>query len=133
MLRMVATDNRRASTRPSEIAAQERDAGAFDRYIRAAAHRDADVGRGQRRRVIDAIADHGDAAAFGAQPLHHLALLLGQYAASISSIPSWEASARGRRIVAGEHHDAQAFTAQRRKCEFEAEWVTSPSPACRER
>jgi hypothetical protein len=60
MLRMVATDNRRFSTRPSEIAAQERDAGAFDRYIRAA--------------------DHGDAAAFGAQPLHHLALLLGEYA-----------------------------------------------------
>ena len=61
---------------PHEIAGQQRDARALDRHVRAAAHGDADIGGGQRRRVIDAVADHGDAAALVAQPEHHLALAL---------------------------------------------------------
>ena len=114
MLRMVATDSRRARTRPDQVAGQKRDAGAFDRDIGAAAHGDADIGRGQRRRVIDAVADHGDAAAFAAKPLHHLALALRQHA-GLDLVDAERSGhrARGGEIVAGQHHDAQAVVAQR--------------------
>ena len=43
------------------VAAHQRDAGGVHRHVGAGAHGDADVGRGQRRRVVDAVADHRDA------------------------------------------------------------------------
>ena len=51
----------------AEIAFHQRDAGARDRHLGAGAHRDADIGRGQRGGVIHAVAGHGDDAAFGLQ------------------------------------------------------------------
>ena len=39
------------------------------------AHRDADIGARQRRRVVDAVAGHGDHPSGGAQPLDHRVLL----------------------------------------------------------
>ena len=69
MLRIVACDSRRARDDAPEVAAEQRHARAFDRDIRARAHRDADVGGGERRRVVDAVAGHGDDAALLAQAL----------------------------------------------------------------
>ncbi len=47
-----------------EVALEQRDAGALDGDVGAGAHGDADIGRGQRRRVVDAVARHRDDAAF---------------------------------------------------------------------
>ena len=71
---------RRARARDAgEIAFDQRDAGALHRDIGAGAHGDADIGLGERRRVVDAVAGHGDDAAFAAQPPHDRVLLLGQH------------------------------------------------------
>ena len=60
MLRITARDSRRARTSPCKIALQQRHAGALDGDVGARAHGDADVGGGQRRRVVDPVAGHGD-------------------------------------------------------------------------
>ena len=46
-----------------EIALEQGDPRALDRHVGAGAHGNADIGRGQRRRVVDAVAGHGDLAA----------------------------------------------------------------------
>src|SRR3546814_10057622 len=51
-----------------EVALEQGHARAFHRNIGAMPHRDADIRRRQRRRVIDPIARHGDDAAFLFQP-----------------------------------------------------------------
>ena len=59
---------------------QQRDAGALDRDVGAGAHGDADVGGGERGRVVDAVARHGDDAALAAAARSTTALLsLGQH------------------------------------------------------
>ena len=55
----------------ARVAAHQRDAGGLHRHVGAGRHGDADVGRGQRRRVVDAVADHRHHLAGGAQLLHH--------------------------------------------------------------
>ncbi len=51
-----------------EIVGEQRDVRRFQRDVGAGgSHCDADVGRGKRRRVVDAIADHGDRAVRRAQ------------------------------------------------------------------
>ena len=63
MLRIVAA---RQPPRPhdaAEVALHQGYAGALDGDVGAGAHGDADIGRGQRRRVVDAVAGHGDDAA----------------------------------------------------------------------
>ena len=95
---MVATDRSPRPHQAREIAGQQRHAGALDRHVGAAAHGDADIGRGQRRRVVDAVADHGDAAALAAQPLHHLALALRQHA----RLDLVDTELRGHRARGGE-------------------------------
>ena len=50
---------------PRRSPRKQRDAGAFHRDVGAGAHGDADVGCGQRRRVVDAVAGHRDDAALG--------------------------------------------------------------------
>jgi hypothetical protein len=47
---------------PAILAVQHRGVRRFQGRVRAAAHRDADAGGGQGRRVIDAVADHRDRA-----------------------------------------------------------------------
>ena len=42
-----------------EIVGHQGDVGGLERHVGAGdAHRDPDVGRGERRRVVDAVADH---------------------------------------------------------------------------
>ena len=45
----------------AEVVADERDVGGLERDVGAGADRDAEVGLRQRGRVVDAVADHGDA------------------------------------------------------------------------
>ena len=111
---MVASDSRRARTMPTRSPLSSVIAGAFDRDIGAGAHGDADFGRGQRRRVVDAVAGHGDDAALAAQPLHDRA-----FAARAAPRPRPRrcraaAPPPGRgAVVAGQHDDAHAVVAQR--------------------
>ena len=82
---------------------------ALDRDVGAGAHGDADVGGGERRRVVDAVAGHGDDAAFAAQPLDHRRLAVRQHLGlDLVDAEIARDRLRGRAVVAGEHHDAQA-------------------------
>ena len=97
-----------------EIAAKERDAGAFDRDIGAGAHGDADVGGSERRRVVDAVAGHGDDAAVAPQFFDDAAFLLRQnLGLDFGDAELARHRLRGDAVVAGEHHDAQSLIAQR--------------------
>ena len=57
----------------------ERHAGALHRHVGAGAHRDADLRLRQRRRVVDAVARHGDDAALGLEPLDRVRFLIGEH------------------------------------------------------
>ena len=61
-----------------KVAAQQRNTRAFDGNVGPRSHRDADVGGGQRRGIIDPVSRHGDDPALLAQPLDYLALLIGK-------------------------------------------------------
>ncbi len=51
----------------------------LDRRVRPRAHRQTQIGDGERGRVVDAVPDHGDRTALGPQPFHHGDLVLGQH------------------------------------------------------
>ena len=99
---------------PAQVALEQRDAGALDGDVGAGAHGDADVGRGQRRRVVDAVAGHRDDAALAPQPLDDRALLVGQHLGLdlVDAEPPGDGLG-GRPVVAGQHDDADALAAQR--------------------
>ncbi len=69
-----------------DVAADQRDVGRFDRDVGAAADGEADVGGGQRRRVVDAVADHADLVAFFLQALRISSSLSAGVARAITSI-----------------------------------------------
>ena len=79
MFAIVWRDSRRARTMPAQVAFDERHARAFHRDVGPGAHRDADVGRGQRRRVVDAVAGHRDRPALGLQLRARPQLVGGQH------------------------------------------------------
>src|SRR3546814_20890482 len=62
-----------------QVALDEGNAGALDRDVGAGAHGDADIGLRQSRRIIHAVAGHGDDTAFGLVLLHDRALFLRQH------------------------------------------------------
>ena len=77
-----------------EIALQQRHAGAFHGDVGAGAHGDADIGGGQRRRVVDAVAGHGDDAALLPQAARRpCSCPRGRTSASTSAMPSFCATA----------------------------------------
>ncbi len=98
---------------PAQIAVDQRDAGALHRHVGAGAHRDADVGLRQRRRVVDAVAGHRDATPLALQALHDRRLLLRQHL-GFDGVDAELArhGLGGRAAVAGQHHDAQPFGVQ---------------------
>ena len=88
--------------------------GALDGDVGAGAHRDADVGLRQRRRIVDAVAGHRDALTLRLQPLDHGGLLVWQdvrFHAIDADRPGDRGG--GDRVVAGQHHDLHAFAVQR--------------------
>ncbi len=69
---------------------------------------------GQRRRVVDAVAGHGDYAALARQLLDHGALLLGQhFGFDLGDAETLCDGERGGAVVAGQHHHADAAGGER--------------------
>ena len=90
MLRSVARERRRARRIAAQVPLHQRHAGALDRDVAAGAHRDADLGQRERRRVVHPVARHRDAAALPARaPRTTSAFCSGSTSATTSSIPSW--------------------------------------------
>ena len=99
---------------PHEVAAEQRDAGALDRHVGAGAHRDADIGGGERGRVVDAVARHGDDAAVAPQLLDRGALLVRQHLGfDLADAELARDRLRGGAVVAGQHDDAHAVVGER--------------------
>ena len=57
---------------------QQQDVGCLSRQLRRIRHGDADVGAGQGRPIIDAVADHGDDATLRLQPANQVDFLIGE-------------------------------------------------------
>src|SRR5579884_1494306 len=97
-----------------QVTLQERDAGAFDGDIGAAAHGDAHVRLRQRRGVINAVAGHGYDATLALQLPDDLALLLRQDFRLYFVDPKFSCDRLGSSAaVAGQHHDADPFFVQK--------------------
>ena len=60
MLRIVARLSAARARDAAQIAPQQRDARAFHRHVRAGSHCDSDVRLRKRRRIVNAVAGHGD-------------------------------------------------------------------------
>jgi hypothetical protein len=64
----------------ARVAAHQRHLAGLDRDVGPRAHRDAEVGTGERRCVVDAVADHRDRVTLGLQLLDDGVLAVGQHA-----------------------------------------------------
>ena len=69
MLRIVARLSATAVGRRAEVVRHQNDIGGLDGDIRAAADRNADIGLGQRRGIVNAITGEGDRPMPGAERL----------------------------------------------------------------
>ena len=99
----------------AQVAGDEREVGGLDRDVGAGADREAEVGLGERGRVVDAVADHRDDAALGLQAADHVGLVGGQTSAmTVVDADLGGDRARGRLVVAGQQHGPQAERLQRR-------------------
>ena len=103
---------------PEELAALERLTGRIGRWppvIVVTKGFNADVGRRQRRRVVDAITGHRHAPALRLQALHQCDLVLRPHLAMhLVDAEAARDRTRGGPAVAGGHDDAQAEATQRR-------------------
>ena len=109
MLRIVACDSLARRDDAAKIAANQRDPCGLDGDIGSRAHRDPDVGGGERRGVVDAVAGHGDDTAFLPQPFDCLAFVLRQnFRLDFRNAELAPHGLCSRPIVAGEHHDPDA-------------------------
>ena len=99
-----------------QLVGHQRDVGRLERGVAAGdAHRDADVGRRERRRVVDAVADHRQrAVARCAAPRPRATLSSGSSPARTSSMPSClgERARRGFVIARQQRHVSHALLAQ---------------------
>ena len=94
ILRTVALESVIAAQDVERVAPHQHHLRRLDRHIRPRADGDADVGLGQRRRVVDAVADHRHALAFGLQLLHVAApCRAGSTSAKTRAMPSSRATA----------------------------------------
>ena len=64
--------------RVAQVVADQDDVAALDGHVGAAAHGDADIGLGQGRRIVDAVADKGHHFAAFLELLYLARLVLGQ-------------------------------------------------------
>ena len=91
-----------------QIVVGQRDVGGLDGHVGTGqAHRDPDIGGGQRRGVVDAVADHADDVTLALQPAHHLELVLWHHLGA----PLLDAELVGDHLgdigmISGEHDDA---------------------------
>src|SRR3546814_4188442 len=84
------------------------DVGSSD-LVSSGAHRDSDIGGGERRGIVNAVTRHGDAAAFALKCLDLPMLVFGRDIGLDLVDPKLACnSLGGRAAVTGEHHDANA-------------------------
>src|SRR5206468_3606059 len=96
-----------------QITFHERYAGAFHGDVGPGAHRDAHVGPGERRRIVDAVAGHRDLATLAVESRYDLALLLGQHFGDYFIDPELPGDGfSSPATVAGEHDQAQSLRMQ---------------------
>ena len=96
----------------AQAAVDEHDVGRVDGHVRARADGDADVRARERRRVVDAVADHGDLAAC-AQAADLALLTVGQHARDHLVHAGLRADGfRRARVVACDHDDTDAHVPQ---------------------
>ena len=112
----VAHGRLRQPARPhdgAQLAPDQGYRGAFHRYVGTTAHGDANVGRGQRGRIVDAVTGHRHPTTFGAQCVHRRGLV-GRRDVRMHFVDAQLARHRlcGGGVVAGQHHDAQAGRVQ---------------------
>ena len=90
----------------AQVAFDQRDARALHRHVRARAHGDADMGGGERRSVIDAVAGHRDDVALLAK-LCDLFVFVARLDSGFHLIESefLGHGMRGAFVVAGQHDD----------------------------
>ena len=86
--------------RRAQVTAHERDVAGLDRDVAPRADRDAHVGLRERRRVVDAVADHRDDAALTLQPANLVALPFRQHARD-DAVDAGAARDRRPRCAAG--------------------------------
>ncbi len=96
MTRIVARDSAIADGDEPRVAADERDVRGLDRDVGAGADRHAEVRPGERRRVVDAVADHRDPAALGLEPRDRARPCRPGSTSAITwsaAMPTWRATA----------------------------------------
>ena len=113
----MARDRRTAVGTPRELVADQRDVRGLEGDVRAGADRDPEVGLRQRRRVVDAVADHRDDRP-GRLQLGDASRLvarqdLGQDPVGADADLGTD-RLRHRASVAGDHPDLEVRRAQRR-------------------
>src|SRR3546814_4363026 len=96
------------------ITLEQSDTRAFDSDVGARPHGDADIGSGQGRRIVDAVAGHGNHPAFTLEPGDYGALLVRQDL-GLDLIDPKPPSNRlgGRAVVARQHDDPDALCLER--------------------
>jgi hypothetical protein len=110
MLRSVALRQRERVHHAAQVARHQHDVGRLDGDVGAGADGDADVGLGQRRRVVDAVADEGDPRAAWRRSTAST-LPPGSTSASTSSMPScgrWRGGARLSPVIIATRAPARA-------------------------
>ncbi len=87
---------------------------ALDRNVGSDAHGDADIGGGERRRVVHGVSRHGDDAAFLAQARDDLALVFRQdFRIDFRDAELAGDSVSRGLVVPGQHHHPDALVEQR--------------------
>ena len=102
---------------PFQIALDQGDARALNRDVGSRSHCNPDIGGRERRRVVHAIARHGDNAPLLAQPLDNLSLVLWKdFGPDFRDTELARDGFGGRTVVAGEHDDPDSRSAQSLNC-----------------
>ena len=108
IVRSVARESRMASRGGAQVAGDQREVGGLDGDVGAGADREAEVGLGERGRVVDAVADHRDDAAFALQAADHVRLVGGHdLGDDLVDADLGGDGASGRLVVAGQQDRAQ--------------------------
>src|SRR3546814_14351621 len=87
------------------ITLEQSDTRAFDSDVGARPHGDADIGSGQGRRIVDAVAGHGNHPAFTLEPGDYCALLVRQDLGLDLIDPKPPSNRLGGRAVVARQHD----------------------------
>src|ERR1700722_2174616 len=80
------------------------------RHFRAVAHGDADIRKAQRRRIVDAVADHRDDIAGASQILNDAGLVGRQHVGELASETETPSDGAGDDLVVAGQHDAFLYS-----------------------